>query len=51
MIEWWIAQGIDGFRIDAISHVKKANWDTPIDPTNVSAPYQNVTELISTSMN
>lgn len=45
MIEWWIAQGIDGFRIDAISHVKKANWDTPIDPTNVSAPYQNVTGI------
>lgn len=31
MIEWWIEQGIDGFRIDAISHIKKASFDVPLD--------------------
>lgn len=23
MVNWWIAKGVDGFRIDAISHIKK----------------------------
>ncbi|MEH6972849.1 glycoside hydrolase family 13 protein [Bacillus sp. JJ675] len=23
MVNWWIAKGIDGFRVDAISHIKK----------------------------
>ena len=42
MIEWWAQQGIDGFRIDAISHIKKDAWDTPVHPHNVSENYQNV---------
>lgn len=25
MIRWWLDKGIDGFRLDAISHVKKMN--------------------------
>lgn len=25
MINWWLDKGIDGFRVDAISHIKKAN--------------------------
>lgn len=37
MIEWWLEKGIDGFRLDAISHIKKASLDTtpknhPFDP-------------------
>ncbi len=23
MIQWWLDKGIDGFRVDAISHIKK----------------------------
>ncbi len=23
MINWWLDKGIDGFRVDAISHIKK----------------------------
>ena len=23
MINWWLQKGIDGFRVDAISHIKK----------------------------
>jgi alpha-glucosidase len=26
MINWWIKKGIDGFRIDAISHIKKTKY-------------------------
>lgn len=42
MIEWWVAQGIDGFRIDAISHIKKDSWDKESNPENASENYQNV---------
>ncbi|PRR82727.1 Oligo-1,6-glucosidase [Clostridium vincentii] len=27
MINWWIDKGIDGFRVDAISHIKKCDYD------------------------
>ncbi|MCT2535222.1 alpha-glucosidase [Aquibacillus koreensis] len=35
MINWWLAKGIDGFRVDAISHIKKVGGfpDLP-NPTN-----------------
>ncbi len=42
MIEWWIEQGIDGFRIDAISHIKKDVWDRPFDPSDVNGNYKNI---------
>jgi glycosidase len=28
MIRWWVAQGVDGFRLDAANHLEK-NWDFP----------------------
>ncbi|MGX7264159.1 glycoside hydrolase family 13 protein [Enterococcus crotali] len=28
MIDWWLDKGIDGFRVDAISHIKKAPLET-----------------------
>lgn len=35
MINWWLDKGIDGFRIDAISHIKKEeglkDMDNPLD--------------------
>lgn len=30
MIDWWLDKGIDGFRVDAISHIKKAPLETPL---------------------
>ena len=30
MIRWWLDLGIDGFRLDAISHLKKKTWDFEI---------------------
>ncbi|EIM06358.1 alpha amylase [Planococcus antarcticus DSM 14505] len=29
MIRWWLAKGVDGFRVDAINHLKKAYSDMP----------------------
>ncbi len=29
MINWWADQNIDGFRLDALSHLKKSNFDVP----------------------
>jgi alpha-glucosidase len=42
MIEWWIEQGIDGFRIDAISHIKKDDWHRPFDFADVNGNYKNI---------
>ena len=42
MIEWWAQQGIDGFRIDAISHIKKDAWNKPAEATSVAKNYMNV---------
>lgn len=42
MIEWWIEQGVDGFRIDTISHIKKAAWETHVDKEHPLKNYQNV---------
>lgn len=35
MVNWWLDKGIDGFRVDAISHVKK-------DLTDIEDPEQNL---------
>lgn len=38
MIKWWLDKGIDGFRVDAISHIKKdTTFSNMPNPTN--SPY------------
>jgi len=32
MINWWLDKGIDGFRVDAISHIKKFDYDDMPNP-------------------
>lgn len=50
MIRWWLDKGIDGFRLDAISHVKdeysvKAT-ENPFSPfQNVSGIEEHLTDL------
>lgn len=44
MIRWWLELGIDGFRIDAISHIQKEAWDFTITD-NQWAPFMNVTGI------
>ncbi|MDA9470523.1 glycoside hydrolase family 13 protein [Enterococcus sp. 5H] len=44
MIRWWLELGIDGFRIDAISHIQKEPWDFTITD-NQWAPFMNVTGI------
>ncbi|MDR3595013.1 alpha-glucosidase [Clostridium sp.] len=34
MINWWLDKGIDGFRVDAISHIKKCDYDDMPNPDN-----------------
>ena len=41
MIRWWLDFGIDGFRLDAISHIQKEPWDFKIT-SNPWAPFMNV---------
>ncbi len=41
MIRRWLDLGIDGFRLDAISHIQKELWDFKIT-TNPWAPFMNV---------
>ena len=41
MIRWWLDLGIDGFRLDAISHIQKEPWDFRITD-NPWAPFMNV---------
>lgn len=41
MIDWWLELGIDGFRLDAISHIQKEAWDFKIK-ANPWAPFMNV---------
>ncbi|AQU78389.1 glycoside hydrolase family 13 protein [Planococcus faecalis] len=38
MINWWIARGIDGFRVDAISHIKKDYTNTADAEGHVFVP-------------
>lgn len=44
MIRWWLELGIDGFRIDAISHIQKESWDFAITD-NQWAPFMNVSGI------
>nr|AIA89894.1 alpha-amylase [uncultured Staphylococcus sp.] len=34
MINWWFDKGIDGFRVDAITHIQKSfeDGDIPVEP-------------------
>ncbi|EPH95215.1 alpha amylase, catalytic domain protein [Enterococcus faecalis 13-SD-W-01] len=41
MIRWWLDMGIDGFRLDAISHIQKEPWEFRIED-NPWAPFMNV---------
>ncbi|WP_071130249.1 alpha-glucosidase [Enterococcus timonensis] len=44
MITWWLDKGIDGYRVDAISHLKKADFTLPQGNDNARpfAHFQNV---------
>ncbi|MGX7198586.1 glycoside hydrolase family 13 protein [Enterococcus nangangensis] len=42
IVTFWLEMGVDGFRIDAISHIKKAPWSTPYDALRPFANFQNV---------
>ncbi|GEA30442.1 MULTISPECIES: glycoside hydrolase family 13 protein [Clostridium] len=35
MINWWLDKGIDGFRVDAISHIKKCDYSDMPNPDNL----------------
>lgn len=37
MIDWWLDKGIDGFRVDAISHIKKA----PLATKSTNDPFDS----------
>lgn len=38
MVNWWLDKGIDGFRVDAISHIKKKKG-LPDLPNPEALPY------------
>lgn len=40
MIRFWLELGIDGFRIDAISHIQKADWDVTLQDSKGDGAYQ-----------
>lgn len=40
MVRWWLEQGIDGFRLDAISHIEKAPWDFKIKSFEGDDPWE-----------
>ncbi|WP_206854144.1 glycoside hydrolase family 13 protein [Candidatus Enterococcus mangumiae] len=44
MIRWWLDKGIDGFRLDAISHVKKDEYSVEATE-NPFSPFQNVSGI------
>ncbi len=44
MIRWWLDKGIDGFRLDAISHVKKDEYSVNATE-NPFSPFQNVSGI------
>lgn len=39
MIRWWLDLGIDGFRLDAISHIQKMPWDYKIKSWKGDGPW------------
>ena len=52
MINWWIDKGIDGFRVDAISHIKKMPTDTMLPSSDgkryvtAFSMYSNIFQLL-----
>ena len=40
MVRFWLSLGIDGFRLDAISHIQKENWDFKITSWEDNGPWQ-----------
>jgi alpha-glucosidase len=40
MIRWWLEQGIDGFRLDAISHIQKAPWTFKLKSFEGNDPWE-----------
>lgn len=36
MVNWWLDKGIDGFRIDAISHIKKSDFSDMPNPKELT---------------
>lgn len=39
MIRWWLDLGIDGFRLDAISHIQKMSWNYKIKSWKGDGPW------------
>ena len=39
MIRWWLDLGIDGFRLDAISHIQKMPWNYKIKSWKGDGPW------------
>ena len=46
MINWWLDKGVDGFRVDAISHIKKMPADTML-PSPEGKPYVTAFSMYS----
>ncbi len=40
MVRWWLELGLDGFRLDAISHIQKEPWDFKIKSWRGDGPWQ-----------
>lgn len=40
MVRWWLKLGLDGFRLDAISHLQKEDWDFKIKSWKGNGPWQ-----------
>ena len=40
MVRFWLDLGLDGFRLDAISHIQKAPWDFKIKSWRGDGPWQ-----------
>ncbi|EKF51701.1 alpha-glucosidase [Lactococcus garvieae] len=40
MIRWWLELGVDGFRLDAISHIQKEDWKFQIKSKKGNDPWQ-----------
>ncbi|WEV60368.1 alpha-glucosidase [Streptococcaceae bacterium ESL0729] len=40
MIRWWLELGIDGFRLDAISHIQKEDWGFEIKGPHGNDPWE-----------
>ncbi|MFC4652072.1 alpha-glucosidase [Lactococcus nasutitermitis] len=40
MVRWWLELGLDGFRLDAISHIQKEPWDFKIKSWRGNGPWQ-----------